>query len=173
MIRASALAIVGGYRDTLIAGEEPELCVRLRAAGWRIFRLNVDMTVHDAEMSRFTQWWKRTMRSGYAFAEGAYLHGSRPERHWVWESSRACIWGIALPLICAAAGVAWYPWGWASFIIYPAQVLRQSLRGGGNFHQRATKALFQTVGRFAEGIGQLQFWRDRLAGRKSALIEYK
>jgi hypothetical protein len=30
------------------AGEEPELCVRLRRRGWRILRLDAEMTRHDA-----------------------------------------------------------------------------------------------------------------------------
>jgi len=173
MMRAFALNSVGGYRETLIAGEEPELCVRLRASGWRIFRLDAEMTLHDAALDRFTQWWKRTVRSGYAFAQGACLHGSLPERHWVWESRRAWIWGIGLPFVCVAGGFIWMPWGWASFAIYPAQILRQLFRESGDLHRRATIALFQVIGRFAEGLGQLQFWRDRIAGLKSALIEYK
>ena len=92
MIRAAALENVGGYRDDLIAGEEPELCIRLRAAGWRIWRLPYEMTSHDAAMTRFSQWWRRAMRAGYAFAQGAHLHGASPERHWVWESRRAWLW---------------------------------------------------------------------------------
>ncbi len=124
MMRAAALRAVGGYRETLIAGEEPELCVRLRAAGWRIFRLEAEMTLHDAALTRFSQWWKRTMRSGYAFAEGAHLHGAPPERHWVWESRRALLWGIGLPLLCVAAGLMLPPWGWVSLAIYPLQVCR-------------------------------------------------
>jgi hypothetical protein len=172
MLRAKALKAVGGYRDPLIAGEEPELCVRLRAAGWRISRLNAEMTWHDAAMSRFSQWWKRTRRSGYAFAEGAHLHGAPPERHWVWESRRAWLWGIGLPLLCLTAGLM-IPWGWASFVIYPLQMLRQSLREVGSFRQRITKSFFQLLGRFPEALGQLQFLRDRLSGRIPALIEYK
>jgi GT2 family glycosyltransferase len=173
MIKTSALREVHGYRETLIAGEEPELCVRLRASGWRIVRLNAEMTVHDAAMIRFSQWWRRAMRGGYAFAEGAYLHGSPPERHWVWESRRAWIWGMGMPLLCLALGLIWFPWGWISFAIYPVQVFRQTVRGSGSCYQRATTALFQVISRFPEVSGQLQFWRDRMAGRKSILIEYK
>ena len=62
MMRAIALEAVGGYRDDVIAAEDDELCVRLRAAGWRVWRLNAEMTLHDAAMVRFGQWWRRTMR---------------------------------------------------------------------------------------------------------------
>ncbi|MCZ7679546.1 MAG: hypothetical protein M5U28_12595 [Sandaracinaceae bacterium] len=35
MMRLDALLSVGGFDETLIAGEEPELCVSLRRAGWK------------------------------------------------------------------------------------------------------------------------------------------
>jgi GT2 family glycosyltransferase len=177
MIRASAFKSVGGYRSDLVAGEEPELCVRLRAAGWRIWRLDQEMTLHDAAMTRFGQWWRRTMRGGYAFAQGAYLHGAAPEHHWVWEARRAWIWGLWLPLACLAAGVVtspWLgPWGFTSFLIYPLQVIRQTARNHGSLRQRATLALFQVLARFPEALGQLKFTRDRWFGRHAQLIEYK
>jgi glycosyltransferase involved in cell wall biosynthesis len=70
MMRVAALEAVGRYRPDLVAGEEPELCVRLRAAGWEIHALGVPMTLHDAAMTRFAQWWMRTLRTGYAYAQG-------------------------------------------------------------------------------------------------------
>ena len=173
MIRPSALEAVGGYRDDMIAGEEPELCVRLRAAGWRVWRLDADMTLHDAAMTRFAQWWRRAARGGYAFAQGAYLHGAPPERHFVWESKRAWLWGVWLPLGCLAAGLIFPPWGWAAWLIYPLQVLRQTIRNSGPLRQRATLALFQTLARFPEALGQIKFMRNRLFGRRAQLIEYK
>src|SRR5207302_6800108 len=99
MMRTDALQSAGGYREELIAGEEPELCVRLRAAGWQVWRLDHEMTLHDAAMTHFYQWWWRHVRSGYAFAQGAHLHGSGAERHWVWESRRATLWGFCLPAV--------------------------------------------------------------------------
>jgi glycosyltransferase involved in cell wall biosynthesis len=50
MLRADALSQAGKYREDLIAGEEPELCVRLRASGWKIWRLAAEMALHDADM---------------------------------------------------------------------------------------------------------------------------
>lgn len=77
MMRATALEAVGGYRDDMIAGEEPELCVRLRAAGWRIWRLDAEMAWHDAAMTRLSQWWRRGVRSGYVFAQEFIFMGER------------------------------------------------------------------------------------------------
>jgi GT2 family glycosyltransferase len=173
MLRTTALKATGGYRESLIAGEEPELCVRLRAARWRIWRLNVEMTIHDAAMSRFGQWWQRNVRSGYAFAEGAHLHGGPPEFHWVWESRRAWLWGVWLPLLCAASVLAFGVWGSAAWLIYPLQMLRQTLRGDGLLKHRATKGIFQVIARFPEALGIIKFTCRRLLGRPASPIEYK
>ena len=173
LMRADAFEQVGGYRADMIAGEEPELCVRLRAAGWRIWRIDAEMTLHDAAMTRFGQWWRRTQRSGYAFAQGAYLHGAPPERHWVWEARRAWLWGVWLPLGCLAGGLIFGPWGWAGWLVYPLQMFRQTLRNHGPLRQRFLLALFQLLSRFPEGWGEITFLRDRMLGRQRRLIEYK
>jgi hypothetical protein len=173
MLRTKALKAAGGYREDLIAGEEPELCVRLRAAHWRIWRLNVEMTLHDAAIMHFGQWWRRNVRAGYGFAEGAYLHGAPPERHWVWESRRAWLWGVWLPLIGAIAPWVFGVWGWAIWFIYPLQIGRQFLRNAGPINDRLIKAMFQVLARFPEAVGQLKFARNRWLNRRASLIEYK
>jgi glycosyltransferase involved in cell wall biosynthesis len=173
MVRAVAIEAVGGYRDDMIAGEDPELCVRLRAAGWRIWRLDTGMTCHDAAMTRFDQWWQRGVRSGYVFAQGAYLHGALPERHFVWESGRAWLWGVGFPVACLIVTLTFEPWGWLIWLIYPLQFSRQVLRNSGPLSQRATLALFQVLVRFPEGWGQIKFLADRILNRQIRLIEYK
>jgi glycosyltransferase involved in cell wall biosynthesis len=104
LMRVEAFLRAGGFDPELIAGEEPELCVRIRAKGFGIERLDAEMTLHDADMTRFGQWWQRSVRAGHAFAEGAHLHGAPPERHWRKESRRALFWGGVLPAI-ATLGV--------------------------------------------------------------------
>ncbi|WP_241493103.1 glycosyltransferase family 2 protein [Pseudomonas parafulva] len=173
LMRAQVFASVGGFRAGLIAGEEPELCVRLRAAGWKIWRLDAEMTLHDAAMTRFGQWWRRSMRAGYAYAEGAWLHGAAPERHWVRESRRAWVWGLGIPLLTLAACLVLGVGGLALLLLYPLQVLRLARRGGLAPRQRRLQALFLVLGKFPEAVGQLKFWRQRLLPGKSALIEYK
>jgi glycosyltransferase involved in cell wall biosynthesis len=173
MIRTLAFEAVGGYRDDLIAGEEPELSYRLRAAQWHIWRLERPMTLHDAAMTRFGQWWRRALRGGYAYAQGAYLHGASPERYRVWESHRAWLWGIWLPLACLLASLLFKPWGWVAWLIYPLQFLRQTVRNRGRFSDRARLAFFQILARFPEGLGQIKFMFNRLLRRQARLIEYK
>jgi len=173
MMRVMALEGVGGYRDDLIAGEEPELCVRLRAKGWRIWRLDYEMTLHDAAMTRFSQWWLRNVRTGYAFAQGAHLHGAPPERHWVWESRRALLWGVLLPFTCVIAIMVFGAWGLAGWLAYPLQMFRRMIGRQGNLRYRFELSFFELLGRFPEGLGQLKFIRNRALRRTGRPIEYK
>src|SRR5262249_2297836 len=144
-----------------------------RAAHWRIWRLDRRMTWHDAAMTRFGQWWRRALRGGYAYAQGAYLHGRSPEHYRIWESRRAWIWGVWLALTCILASFLFRTCGLALWLIYPLQFLRQIVRTQGAMTDRATLALFQLLARFPEGLGQIRFMRDRMAGRQAGLIEYK
>ena len=172
MIRAVALAAVGGYRDSLIAGEEPELAVRLRQAGWSLQVLPGDMTLHDASMTRFSQWWQRMRRSGYAYAAGAWIHGRSPERHWVWKAAQGWIW-VPLPMFLVVASVPFLGFGSLLILaIYPLQMLRLYTKLNGSRRSRFLQSWAMTLVRFPEFQGQLQFLRDLFMGR-SELIEYK
>ncbi|MCZ7679547.1 MAG: hypothetical protein M5U28_12600 [Sandaracinaceae bacterium] len=62
-----------------------------------IERLDAEMTLHDAAMTRFSQWWRRAERSGHAYAELAAMHGAPPERCYVRETRRIWAWGAAVP----------------------------------------------------------------------------
>lgn len=166
LMRVEAVAGVGGYDPQLIAGEEPELCVRLRQAGWEVWRIDQEMTLHDAAMTRMGQWWKRIRRGGHAFAEGAAMHGAPPERHWVAETRRAVLWGAVLPVV-ALLGMVITPWAGLVFLAYPLQVLRLSRRYGWE------RAFFTVLAKIPEAQGVLQYHWNRLRKRRSGLIEYK
>ena len=173
MMRIDAFKQVGGFRGDLIAGEEPELCVRLRAQGWRIWRLDAEMTLHDAAITRFGQWWTRTVRAGYAFANGAHLHGAPPERHWVREARSAWAWGLCLPLAIIVAAFMFGPWALAALGVYPTQVLRLLLRSRGTLETRFLRASFLVLGKFPEAFGALKFQVRIWSGGAARLIEYK
>ena len=167
MMRRAAILTAGGYAEDLIAGEEPDLCLRLRAAGWGIWRLDAEMTRHDANITRFAEWWRRTRRAGYAYAEGAARHGAPPERHWVPELRRTLIWGLGLPALIGAAALIWWPAA-ILLLIYPAQVIRLARRSGD-----WGWAMFSVLGKFAEAGGALRYYIRRMRRGRAQLIEYK
>lgn len=173
LMRVEAFENVHGFRPDLIAGEEPELCVRLRASGWKIWRLDHEMTLHDAAMTRFGQWWKRTLRCGYTYAEGVHLHGAPPERHRVRESRRVWIWGLGMPVMTGIMVCLFGAWGLTVLLIYLLQLIRLALRGRQSARNNWLYALFLVLGKFPEAIGQLKFVYNRLSGKTARLIEYK
>ena len=167
LVRSEALRAVGGYNPRLIAGEEPELCLRLRQAGWKIWRLDAEMTLHDADIRRFGQWWQRARRAGHAYAEGAFLHGGTPERYYVSQNRRALIWGAGVPL-AAMLGLLVSPWALAILLLWPAQVLRLKARG-----LSLSEAVFLTLCKLPEAQGIAGYHLGRLKGASPRIIEYK
>lgn len=172
VMRISAFHAVGGFREDLIAGEEPELCVRLREAGWSIWRVTSEMAVHDAALTHFAQWWKRAKRGGHAFAEGAHLHGGPPERYGIREVRRALFWGLVAPAGLFMLAMFDVRWLWLA-LAYPAQVLRLTWKLRTNGKPDAARAFFMVLARFAEASGIVKFHWNRLLRRRTALIEYK
>jgi GT2 family glycosyltransferase len=176
LVRADAFRQINGYNSTLIAGEDPDLSVRLRQQGWLILRVNAEMTRHDMAMTRFGQWWQRSTRSGYAFAEGAAMHGKPPERHGVRHVRRFILWGIAFPCIILAS--AWPTRGISLLLclVYPLQVVWIAWHRRKAGMQPVDAWLFgmaTVVGRFPNTAGALRYWYGRLTGRCQSLIEYK
>ncbi|SIT84118.1 glycosyltransferase family 2 protein [Pontibaca methylaminivorans] len=168
LMRLAPLRAAQGYREDLIAGEEPELCLRLRERGWQIWRIDAEMTLHDARIHSLRQWARRARRAGHAFAEGAFLHGPQ---HWGREARRALFWGAALPLATLLLALV-HPVFWLLLLAYPAQVTRLALREGGG-RDGWQRAFFTTLGKFPESWGVIGFHLSRWRGRRVGLIEYK
>jgi GT2 family glycosyltransferase len=174
MMRVRAFQAVGGFLPGLIAGEEPELCVRLRREGWKIRRLDSDMALHDVAMTRFSQWWKRTIRAGHAYAEGAYLHGAPPERMGVRQSRRIVAWGLVLPAVSIVGGPLTEGLSLFLLLAYPLNMIRIARRLRADGQSRPwTLAFFLMLAKIPEAIGWLRFQWGRLTGDRSTLIEYK
>ncbi len=182
MMRRSVFEQVGGYDEGFVAGEDPELCVRIRQAGHLVYRLPLDMTYHDAAMTRLSQWWKRTRRAGWAYAAGAARHGSKPGRHNVRGAVRAVWWGLVLPVVTLTLCVVgvWYPLllaaaalGVLLYMVVLARTFRWRIVAGDSTADAATYAIFCIIGKPAEGMGVLQYLSQRLLRRRAKLIEYK
>ena len=172
LVRVNAFREAGGFSEWMIAGEEPELCARLRGAGWKIWRIDAEMTRHDANILHFRQWWRRSVRSGYAYAALSWLHGSGPDRLGKRHIKSAVIWGCALPAIIAL-GMAFYVPIIAGGAVYLLQIFRIALRSAQKGNASILYAGFVMLGKFAEFAGIAKFVAARIRRREQALIEYK
>lgn len=171
MMRAEALESVGGFREDLIAGEEPELCVRLRAAGWAIYRLDAEMTRHDIDMTSLGQWLKRARRAGHAFAEVSSIHRGKPERIWATETRRAILW-TGLGAASLVGGALVHPLIFLALLAYPAQIIRIARRTKPATRDDWAYAALIVLQKPWEAAGVLQCWLGRGKGQ-ARLIEYK
>lgn len=186
LFRCPVFLEVGGFNPRMIAGEEPELCVRVRERGYEILRIDAEMTLHDAAMQRFSQWWTRATRGGHSFAEGMALHGLGKTRHNVRQTLSALAYGVGLPvlfggaLVFAATGIGFGPPTVAALVLVPAAygravygAYRQRRRQGDPPQHAALYAAFCMLGKVPESIGIATYWINRMRGRYSGLMEYK
>lgn len=186
MYRTEIFQKIDGFNETLIAGEEPELCLRIRKDGGVIWRLDEKMVIHDADLTKFSQWWTRTKRAGYAYAEGVAMHGSSPYHHFVRELISSLVYGLAVPAIwfCVVlVGVftsALSLLTGAVALVLAALYLKPFIgafrwrrRLGNNSQQSIIYAFFCIIAKLPEALGALKYYINRMLGRKVGLIEYK
>jgi len=179
LMRREALAAVGGFDERLIAGEEPELCQRIRASGSLILHIDAPMTRHDLGIGTFRQYWRRAFRAGHAYAEVSRLARAAGQPLWSGEARRNVIHGSAVaaaPVALAAAAVAG-PLPLAAIIGAGAALLARTYRRcAWKSDSRLTRALYAAHSHLQQLpilCGQLAFQLDRLRGRRRALIEYR
>lgn len=182
MARARVFQQVGNFCERLIAGEEPELCLRVRRAGWKILRLSEPMASHDIAMTRFSQWWKRAKRAGHAYAEGAALHGYSEFRHKLREVRSSLFWGGLVPafaILTAILGFVW-PIAWlgtaaaiAGYGLLIIRIYQSSRRRKWSFSDSILYAFFCALSKPAAFLGICQYWWNQWRGQQSSLIEYK
>ena len=147
--------------------------------GWTIKRIDAEMTLHDAALTRFSQWWRRARRSGHAYAEHVWRHGAASIPSWRRQVFSILIWGLAIPLLALGLLVAklfGFPTGLAALAvlaIYPVQLVRIALRRAKSGRPDFAYAALIVVGKFAEMGGMARFYLSRLRGYAPRLIEYK
>ena len=175
LARVSALREVGGFNEQAIAGEEPDLGVRLGLAGYSVIKIDRDMASHDAQMTRFSQWWTRAVRGGHALAHRYARHGRTRFKDGVRELRSDLFWGLALPLLIL---VLLWPTRGLSLLLavaYPLQgwrMYRRYLRSGLSPGHASLATRFILLGKFAEVVGIMRYCVNRVRGRFH-IIEYK
>lgn len=174
VMRADLFAANDGFREDLVAGEEPELCRRFRLQGFEIWRLDKPMALHDANMLYFGQWWKRSKRVGFGYAQACWLHGKDIEMGELRRLLRPWLWAIGVPLAIVTATAFW---GWPAFaiwLVYPLSVWRNASKESGSWGWRLTYASFLMLGKIPELVGEWQFWLGHAKGKASSVsFDYK
>jgi GT2 family glycosyltransferase len=175
LMRCDAFQAVNGFHARLIAGEEPDLCYRLRRAGGRILRIGHEMTWHDAAMTRVGQWWNRTRRAGHAYAENYWDHRNERAGFRKADVRRILFWGGGVPFVILGLSI-WQPWSALGLLVFPLQAWRISRKLDPMPAQRGLALRYGwscVLGKFPELLGVLQYHTNRAAGRRGKLIEYK
>jgi hypothetical protein len=180
LVRRQALADAGGFDDRLVAGEEPELCRRLRGQGWLIEHLDVPMTQHDLAITTLRAWWTRAERAGLAYAQVASRYAGTDDPLWSHEARRNRWHGgawLALPPLLAAA--AWlHPAAAAvGLAIGLALWARSARRCRWKCPQQPALAWAYAAHSHLQQLpilaGQWRWWRGQRANRTPELMEYK
>jgi GT2 family glycosyltransferase len=185
LLRTQAFRAVGGYDPRMIAGEEPDLCLRLNRHGTRILRLDAEMTLHDAAMTRWTQWWQRAVRTGHTAAELLAKYGAAPEHLRLKRALSAVFWALCFPLAWLAlfllalrTGSAFLSAGAliAPALLYVrlfARVRRSCLATGRSHADARAYAASCLLAKWPETWGMLLYVARRISGREARWIEYK
>jgi cellulose synthase/poly-beta-1,6-N-acetylglucosamine synthase-like glycosyltransferase len=180
LVRRSALAQVGGFDATLNAGEEPELCARLRAKGWKILHIDVPMTRHDLAVRSFKAYARRCYRSGIAYAEVTHRMQTLGDALWQHEARRDLVHGllyVAAPLLLALAFALHVLAGALLAVLGLAVLLRSAwrcrARAAGNAVLALQYALHSHVQKVPALFGQLAWMRAHARQQRLALVDYK
>lgn len=178
--RRAVLEQTNGFDPTFIAGEEPELCFRIRSSGMKIMRIDAEMTLHDADMHEFRQWWKRSLRSGYAYALNNDKHGKASAERFKYRELKSIYVWVSVATVCFVLSLFSLNPVFILFyiLVFSAQIFRIGLR---NMHIKKRYGLqmsfayaFSTMlAKFPQFMGMLKFWRKKRSGEKHTLVEYK
>jgi GT2 family glycosyltransferase len=172
LVRSTAFRQAGGFNAAVIAAEDDEFCLRVAMAGFTLIRLPQEMTRHNADMHRFSQWWRRSVRNGHGFAQLGTLHPNHLAR----ERMRVLIFAAVLPVL-AVIGLMVTPWLFLGVLaIYLGSYLRTVIglvRGGMGATMAAHQGLFLSLSKFPNLIGMITFHLRKWRGGDMTIIEYK
>ena len=175
LVRVDVFARLGGFNEQVIAGEDSEFGVRVAMAGFKVTKIAVHMATHDADIQRFTQWWRRAVRGGHAIGQRFSLHGRGAMRDCARERRSVLVWGFALPATMLALAPATHGLSLllaGGYIVLGQRIARYRRRLGDSGAEARLYARFIVIGKFAEAWGLLKFYVNNMAGR-FRIIEYK
>lgn len=180
LVRRAALAEVNGFDPTLKAGEEPEMCARLRARKWEIEHLDVAMTRHDLAVRTLRAYWLRCYRSGIAYAEVAHRMQRLGDGLWQKESARDFWHGVlyaGFPLMLVLAFVTVPALGAGLLAAAVGVIVRTAWRSrskaAGNAGLSLQYAIHSHLQKLPALAGQLAWKKAHASAQSLALVDYK
>jgi GT2 family glycosyltransferase len=176
MVRAEAFRQVKGFDTKVLVSEDYELCVRLRERGWILIRIDAEMTLHDMAMTQFRQWWWRSVRSGYGYADLVILHGKSPGQNFTRDVRSMLFWGVGLPFIILI--LIWPSHGaslalLSGYLLLYRRIRRYGASRGWSTRDAQLYAIWCILAKFPMVIGLIIYWFRRIARRPKQIIEYK
>lgn len=181
IMRRADLEKTNGFNPDLIAGEEPDLCRRIRAQGGLIMHIDAAMTGHDLAMTSWRQYWRRALRAGHAYAEIGSLYKNTGDPLWNRTSRatsvRALIY-LIMPILVALATVLTHSWLYlllagACLIALLARTAWKSRYKRASPGTLLLFGLHSHIQQIPIFFGQLHYWMNVKRRRRSELIEYK
>jgi glycosyltransferase involved in cell wall biosynthesis len=181
LMRRHVLAEVDGYNPQLIAGEEPEMCARIRARGYTILHIDQPMTLHDLAITRWTQYWRRASRTGHAYAEIFNLLRNTATPLWQRETRKNLLHAnVLVDIFIVGLGITLlFHTLWPLFFSIALLVLlclRSAWKARWKSNDWWTLLLYGVHSQFQQipiALGQLSYYYHRVLGQRRRLIEYK
>lgn len=168
-IRCDVFKYLNGFDSKLIAGEEPELFQRLLNQGYQTLCIDHTMGTHDFGVSSFYEWWSRTVRTGFAYANVEKWNG------WKGQQLKTFLWATFFPIIIVLSVLKMPYYGWACLLIYPIQMVRIFLKLNIPYGKsdRLLYAGFCVIDKFPQMFGVIKYHYVNGFDKEQKIIEYK
>lgn len=175
-VKVETFKKIDGFNETIIAAEDDDFCLRARRAGYKTYRIDANMSKHDANIMHLSQWYRRSKRGGHGYANIHHLHGKGPEQYFKREIKSVVFWGALIPcafIVClfiAPLLSLFILLGYSAFI---GKTVLRRLNLGDPLQTAVAYGLLIFSGKVPEFMGILQYCKNHLLSRKHQLIEYK
>ena len=181
LMRRDILEQVDGFSENLIAGEEPELCQRIRAQGKVILHIDQPMTLHDLAMTQFKAYWRRALRAGHAYAEVSQRMKNTAFPLWQHDCYRNAIHAMVLIGLLLVSVLCTAITGSILAIVglllaYTFLIVRSAYKARWRNAPAFTLLFYGIHSHFQQipiACGQLSYWYHRFRNEQQGLIEYK
>jgi GT2 family glycosyltransferase len=179
LVRTKVIVDAGGWSATTINAEDIDVSFRIREKGHTIVRLGHEMTSHDARMTRFSEYYRRSLRAGYGYLEVGLRYKHGPGKLLLKRARSSFLYFGFLPLLMVGLAFVWWPLALLPLLLYARVMLQMTLwarRRGAKLGTAVAYAGLNLICKAASMWGGIRFLVDRMQGRgkpRDELIIYR